>query len=470
MNVTKRGVQLSTLAVAMMLAALHGRAGAAGFQLFVQNVSGLGNAYAGQAASAEDASTTFYNAAGLTNLKGGQFVFSSPFVKPETKFSDAGSCAPYAGTGVGTTTCPFGQGGNLGHAFGGDGGDAGKLAWVPGAYVSYEVLSDRMWLGFGASAPFGSRTEWNADWIGRFNAIESEIKTKNYNPTIAWKVNDIVSLGAGVNRQFLHAHLNNAVSYRAVALSTLSGPIVAGTPPGSEGVATVEGDDWGWGWDAGLRLRVAEATFLGISYRSRVAYRVVGNVSFSDRPAALGVVPQVADGSAAADIKLPDTLSLALSHQLTRDVQLLGDVTWTRWSSIQDLTVVRTSGPLSGQILTSTPLHLKNTWRAAAGANYQLSTGWKVRAGTAYDKAAAQDEFRTPRLPDSDRVWFALGAQWKTAAPNLAVDVGYAYVLIKDATSRLPNQDAPNSPPRGSLVGTYKASAQIIGLQIAYSF
>jgi long-chain fatty acid transport protein len=456
-------------AIGAVFFATHGAARAAGFQLFVQNASGLGTAYAGQAANPEDASTIFFNTAGLTQIKDSQFVGALQLVKPETTFSDSGSCSPYVGTGVGTSACPFGKGGNLGNAFGGSGGDSGSLGAVPGLYLSYEALTDRLWVGLGVNAPFGSTTEWDSDWMGRFHSVKSEIKTYNFNPTVAWKFNNLISVGGGLNAQRITADLSNAISYRAVALSSGIGAIIAGTPAGSEGVATVKGDDWGWGWNVGVLLTPLPTTKVGIAYRSAISYRIQGDVSFGNRPAALGAVPNVADGSIAADVKLPETLSLAVSHQATSDLQLLADWTWTGWNSIQDLTIVRTNGPLAGQVLSNTPLRFKDTWRAAFGVGYQVNSSWKVRAGTAYDNGATQDQFRTPRLPDASRIWLALGAQWKPG-PMWAVDFGYAYLIIRDASSNLANQDTAASLPRGSLVGTYQANANILGVQARISF
>lgn len=469
MRTKKPQLRMIAAAAGAVLSAACGTAAAAGFQLVVQNASGLGTAYAGQAASAEDASTTFYNPAGLTRIKDGQFVGALQLLKPETKFRDTGSCAPYLGAGVGTSSCPLGQGGNLGHAPGGAGGDSGSLAAVPGLYVSHEIVRDRLWFGLGANAPFGSTTEWDSDWMGRFNAIKSEIRTINVNPSLAWKLNNAVSLGAGLNAQRITAELSNAVSYRAVALASGVAGIIAGTPAGAEGVATVEGDDWAWGWNAGVVVSVLPATQIGLSYRSRVSYTLAGNVTFDNRPAALAVVPQVADGAVAADVELPDTFSIALAHQATPDLQLLADWTHTGWDSIQDLNIVRTSGPLAGTTLTSTALRFRNTWRAGLGASYSVAGAWKLRAGAAYDRSAVQDRYRTPRLPDTDRIWLALGAQW-SPAPAWAVDFGYAYLILRDASSNLVNQETATSAPRGSLVGTYEANVHILGAQVRFSY
>ena len=406
---TKNGLRRALLvsAIGVLLGTLPGSASAAGFQLMEQNASGLGNAYAGQAAAAEDASAIYFNPAGLTRIPRGQVLGALNLVKPSSTFSNNGSCTPYVGTGVGTSTCPFGPNGNLGYVAGGTGGDAGDWSIVPNAYLSWEVLLSTLWLGIGVNAPFGLKTEWDSGWVGRFQAIKSEVQTININPTVAWKINNMFSVGAGFSAQHLDAELTQAVSYRAVALSTGIGAIIAGTPAGSEGVFKLSADDWAWGWNAGVMVNFSPATRLGVSYRSRIKFAVTGDATFGSRPASLSAVPNVADGTVKADVKLPDTLSVAVAHQLHPQLQLLVDYTWTRWDSIQDLTVVRTSGPLSGQTLTSVALHFKNSWRVGLGANYQLTPQWKLRGGFAFDKSPVQDAFRTPRLPDEDRTWLA---------------------------------------------------------------
>jgi long-chain fatty acid transport protein len=466
-NALRRAVLLGV--VCALLGAWHGRAGASGFQLMEQNASGLGNAYAGQAAAAEDASTIYFNPAGLTDTGYGQVVGALTLVKPSSRFENGGSCTPYLGTGVGTSTCPFGPNGNLGHAAGGNGGDAGDWGGIPNLYASWEVLRSTLWLGVGVNAPFGLKTDWDANWIGRFAAIKSEVQTININPTVAWKINDMFSVGAGFNAQRLDAELTQAVSYRAVALATGIPTIIAAVPAGSEGIFKLSADDWAWGWNVGVMVNLGPATRLGLSYRSRLKYTVEGKGTFGDRPAALSLVPNVGDSHVKADIELPDTASVALSHRITPQLQLLADFTWTGWDSIQDVKIVRTDGALSGQTLSTLALHFKDSWRIGLGANYQLTPQWKLRGGVAFDKTPVRDGFRTPRLPDEDRTWLAAGAQW-AVTPTTTIDLGAAYLFVKNASSNLANQDTATSPPRGSLVGNYDANVWIVGGQVRWSF
>ena len=460
---------LLAAAVACSLGSSASRAYASGFQLVEQNGSGLGNAYSGQAAAAEDASTIFFNPAGMTRIPGLQVVGALNFVRPSTDFEDRGSTPAL-----------------LQPTLGGTGGDAGSLGLVPNGYVSYETLPGRIWTGVGVNAPFGLVTEWDSDWMGRFHAIKSDVKSININPSAAWKATPWLSVGAGVNYQWFDAELTNSVNYSAAAAAAGAaaggaagaaaalGALAAagcGTFPagGCEGVAKVTGDTWSWGWNVGGMVELQKThTRIGLTYRSKIKHYIKGDVSFSNRPALLA--NGLPDGPVKTTIELPDTASVGVSQQIIPKLQLLADFTWTGWSSIKDLSIYRTNGaPLS-----STPLEFDDSWRVGLGANFQASEIIKVRAGVAYDTTPVKDEFRTPRLPDQDRTWLAAGFQW-ALSKQAAIDVGGAYLIVEDASSDLPSVD-PNppagfsAPPRGHLVGTYSADVWIASVQARYSF
>jgi long-chain fatty acid transport protein len=441
-------------AIGAMTITAAGSAGAAGFAIGTQNASGLGNAYSGQAAAAEDASTIWYNPAGMTRLPGRQVVGSLNAIKVSTDFSiEAGTTLPAAITNGATNA----------------GGDAGDWAFVPNAYLSWQ-LNPQVWLGLGIGAPFGLKTEWDAGWVGRFHAIKSEVTTININPSIGWKINDTFSVGFGINAMYIDAELTNAVDYSAIAIAAGAGGLInptscPGSGPGAfncEGVAKAEADNWDWGWNLGAMINLSPTTRLGLAYRSEVKHKLGGDVSFSNRPVFLAAA--LPDGGVTADIDLPAMFSVALAHSFNPRLQVLADYTWTGWDSIQNLTIVRSSGAT----LSSTPLRFENSWRAGIGVNYQLNDQWKLRFGTAYDKTPVQDEFRTPRLPDESRVWLAVGAQWVFSKQG-ALDFGYAHEFVDDAKSQLLSA-APPAAPQGNLFGTYKASVDIFGIQLRYSF
>ncbi|HJX57693.1 MAG TPA: outer membrane protein transport protein, partial [Thiobacillus sp.] len=335
--------------VTLVLAGSVNLAHAAGFALVEQNASGLGNAYAGQAASATDASTVFFNPAGMTLLPDRQLVMAGHLIRPQAEFS--GTVSPAIG--------------------GGNGGDAGDLAFVPNAYYAFRLTPD-LHLGVGLNAPFGLKTEYDPDWKGRTQAIKSELKTVNLNPSIAWKAGESLSLGAGVSIQYAEATLTSSA--------------------GGAGVATVKGDDYGWGFNLGALWQASEATRIGLAYRSEVEQTLDGDVGFS--------TAAMLNGPVNAGVTLPDSVSLSLFHTLDARWDLLADITWTGWSDFRELRIVRTNGDVLG---TPTEENWSDSYRYSLGANYRLNDKLTLRGGVAFDETPVSDAFRTARIPDEDR-------------------------------------------------------------------
>lgn len=400
--------RFNRLAASLVLAACANLAHAAGFALVEQNVSGLGNAYAGQAAAATDASTIFFNPAGMTYLPDRQVVVAGHLVRPQAEFS--GTVNPDIG--------------------GGNGGDAGDLALVPNAYLVHRLTPD-VYLGVGLSAPFGLKTEYDPDWKGRTQAIKSEVKTVNLNPSIAWKAGESLSLGVGVSIQYAEATLTSSA--------------------GGAGVATVKGDDYGWGFNLGALWQASEATRIGLAYRSEVEQTLAGDVGFS--------TAATLNGPVTAAVTLPESASLSLFHKLDSRWDLLADITWTGWSDFRELRIVRTNGVVLG---TPTEENWSDSYRYSLGANYHLNDKLTLRGGVAFDETPVSDAFRTTRIPDEDRTWVAFGAQYRLSRKS-AIDVGYAHLFIRDAA-------IDKSENGVTLAGSYEASVDILSAQLTLDF
>jgi long-chain fatty acid transport protein len=468
---------VATLALALSPASVL----ASGFQLVEQNGSGLGNAYSGQAAGVKDASAIYFNPAALTGLEGGNLVLSVEPIIPSYTFTDSGSTPPSLPPLPGVPP--------LGIPLGGTGGDAGGLTPVPNGYFSYQV-GEAWWLGLGVNVPFGLTTEWESDWMGRFHGIKSSIHAINVNPTVAVKLG-AVSLGAGINWQQFDAELTQNTAYGGAAFGTAfsaGGPAAAagilaqlGGPAGlaREGLTALDGDSTAWGWNAGLMIEPAEGFKLAASYRSGIEHTLEGTITFENAPTFIeqgpigpigaGLNYAFSDRPITADVKLPETVSVALAWEGEK-VEVLADWTWTGWSSIPSLDVVDENN----QDVTSLVLQFEDTWRAGLGLNFLLNESWKLRLGTAYDKSPVQDAFRTPRLPDADRIWLAGGLEWRLNEKH-TLDFGYAYLFIDDASSNLV-ADNPADPDyadkllRGNLVGSYAGSVSILALQYTLAF
>ena len=429
---------------ALIAVAFAGSANAAGFQLLEQNASGLGNAYAGSAVVADNASTIYFNPAGMTQLQDREVSLGGTLVKTSFDFTDNGSS-------VGTL------------AGSGNGSDGGSLGFIPNAYMSWALTKD-IYIGLGLGAPFGLRTEYDDDWVGAAHSISFDIKTINLNPSIAWRANDWLSLGFGLNWQRVEAEYERKVATGVVGVAPFN------VFPASTVKLTL--DDDSWGWNAGALFTLAPQTRLGISYRSTVKYETEGKIETSGPSAALNAQGSV---DAKAEIKMPDTLIVSMSQGLGDRVELFGDVSWTGWSSIPKVDIVRASGAASGTVAQVLETDFRDTWRFALGANYKLSDAFKLKFGVAYDQTPVKDaEHRLTSLPDNNRTWFSLGAQWKPSKTT-ALDVGAAYLYVKDAEinnnqSQTALTQTAQAANRGTIRGTYEDSAWILGAQFSMAF
>lgn len=461
----RQAVCRCSLPVGMLLYCASSTAFASGFALLEQSASRLGTAFAGTAAAADDASAIFYNPAGMALLNSKEFMVVGSGVAISSEFNNGNSQAA------------------LGQPLGGEGGDAGGWNAVPAGYFAMP-LNEQFAIGLGVNAPFGLKLEYDDGWMGRYQALNSEIQTYNFNPSLSWRVSKQLSFGVGVNYQRIQAELTNAVNYTAVVAQGLQGLVAAGQLPaeavpdliaanaGLEGHTAVRGDDSAWGFNAGVLFEFSDDTRVGLSYRSSIDYTLEGTVRFrvptaSDATGAAIIAAAsapgatLATGPATVDLKLPDIATASFYHRMGQ-VELMADVAWTGWSSIQELRIVRDSG----QVLSVTPERWEDTWRYAVGATYQLNDQWKLRGGVAYDETNVPDSTRTARLPDSDRTWVAIGAQWKPGGAWV-VDVGYAHLFADDATL---NQNDGNAVARGFLIGEQTSAVDIVSAQVAYKF
>lgn len=441
---------LKTLPVVLAAAPLLGLSGhavGAGFQLFEQTASGLGNAYAGSAAVAENAATIFYNPAGMTQLAGTQVSAGTVYIDLNTHFNNGASRNPGNPVPLGGGAIPTGFfNKNLGNT-GASGGDA---AFVPNFYLSTPLTKD-LYVGVGLGATFGMRTAWGNTWTGRYMADTTDVKAINLNPSLAWRVNDTVSLGFGVDYQ----------RFNALITSTLNGGAAG------DGIFHVSGsDDNSWGYNLGALFKLSPDTKVGVSYRSSVKHTLVGQYHIGIAPTvAAGVYGfKATSGTARVNVELPDTFILSGTHQLNERWELLADVSRTGWSKLPELRIQFDNGS-TDKVNT---YNWRNTWRAAVGANYRYSDDLKLKFGVAFDQGVVSDAYRTPRLPDSDRYWLSLGAQYKVSKQG-TLDVGYSYVKGKTASSNLGAGDT-SSILTGVLNGEYKSSVQIVGVQYSHAF
>lgn len=388
-------LNLSLLAgvAAISLAAVHS-ADAAGFYIQEQSVSAGGAAYAGAASNTKDASTVFFNPAGMTKLSGAQANIGVQLLVPNGELDNKGSTFPGA--------TPIS---------GGDGGNPYNPTPVPSGFAAVPISAvDGLWLGLGVTAPFGLANKYDTDYFGRFDSRKTDLLTTDIQPSIAYKVNDWISLGGGVNFQRADATLTNAVF--------LGG--------GTVGTSKLEGDDWGYGYTLGAQINLAPTTTLGLNYRSSVHYNLEGKITIDGAPTPASVTTI---SPASASLDTPDIASIGLSHQFNDKWTVMGQANWMGWNNFDNITARNAAGTTQ----TSIEQNYQTVWSYALGAEYAYSPEWTFRGGVQYDNTPTTDEYRTTRTPDGDRTWFATGATY-SFAPNMSLDLNLTYINIADET------------------------------------
>jgi long-chain fatty acid transport protein len=423
---------ISTAGLAAVLGGLAGGAIAAGFALNEQSGSGVGVAFAGGAASGEDASTVFYNPAAMVRISGTQLSVGVHGVVPDLKFNNQGS---------------FTAGGPL---TGGNGGDPGKGVVVPNFFLVTDITPNIKY-GFGVSMPFGLHTQYNGDWVGRYQALKSELKSYNLNPSLAYKVNDRVSFGAGFNAQYINANLTKAIDF---------GLLSGGVPQSADGAVGVSGNSWAYGYNLGALFQFPTDTRVGIAYRSMVHQTLEGSASFTNVPAALSADPRFANNKMTAGVTLPDSISLSAVQEIGNKWELLSDVTFTRWSHFEQLAIVLANGQTS-----VTTENWRNTFRGSLGASYRYSDSLKLRGGAGFDQSPVRNAYRTAAIPDNHRKILAAGANYKVSKVD-SVDFAYQHLFVNDSSINN-NQLATGG---GQLTGSYTLDVNILSLQYNHEF
>jgi long-chain fatty acid transport protein len=404
---------------------------ASGFALIEQSASGQGLSYAGAAVSTEDASVMWFNPAGITSVDS-QLILAGHIIAPSAKFKNNGSYIQHGGT-----TSPL---------YGKD-DDGAKLGVIPNFYWKSKVAD--LDVGLGVNVPFGSTVEYDQNWVGRYHAVYTQTKSININPTIAKKVADNLSLGFGLNAQYLAVNLTQKVDFG-----------LTGVPQSNDGYADIKATSLAFGYNLGAIYDFKELGKLGFSYRSQVDHSAKGDAKFT-LPSSI-TSNAYDDSDITANVVLPASASLSYSVPVG-NLEFLADATWTGWSSFDELRIKFKNPAKSDSVQ---PEDWTDVMRYSLGVIYQLDADVKLRTGIAFDQSPIKNKYlRTPRIADSNRTWLSFGVGYKITED---FDFDFAYTRIMTDSPAIEASDADTGAH--VLKGKFDVAIDIVSMQLVWKY
>ncbi|KLN63028.1 outer membrane protein transport protein [Vibrio sp. VPAP30] len=433
----KTNKTLLSLAVACGLVATSSTVNAAGFQLAEYSATGLGRAYAGEAAMADNASAQWRNPAMLTYLEGTQISTGAIYVDPNVDVNGNidGSKAQVTLPDSSVSSSDF-----------------ANDAIIPNLYISHRY-SDEFAVGFALGTNYGMETNLGNDFAAAHFGNEASVTTMEANLNLAYKLNDSVSFGGG---------LRYVMGEGSFGAKTPKSNLVS--PGNVTTLKYMEGDDTAFGWQAGTAWQINENHRIGLAYKSEVELKLEGYAT------GIGFDPALANArdNGYMNLALPATAELASFHQLTNQLAIHASINWTDWSSFEKLEAqLDTYGTKMVK-----EENWKDNYRFALGATYQVDSKLAVRTGVAYDTSAVSDQNRTITIPETDRTWLSLGATYEFTK-QFTLDGGLTYIIARDAPiteSRGYASDDDAQAIGGQFIGEVSGNVWLIGLQANYTF
>lgn len=415
---------------------LCGTALAEGFALNEWSARGVSLA-GGLVGRANDVSALAYNAAGITQLPGTHLMAGMAFIAPMgTMDADL-----KGGRKHDTTTKP-------------------ATFYAPHGFVSHQ-LNDDFWLGLGIFSRFGIGNSYSQSWVGRYNVYDVGLQTVSFVPTVAWKINEMFSVSAGLEVLYAGFYMGNKIP-----TMNPSGK------PGDDNDLQLQGDGWGLGAQFGLHMRFNDQWSLGLAYKSQVTLNIDGDVEFGrqgepNQLATMGKVPEARNCDAHATVQLPDSLALGLAYKPIDELSFELGTVWTRWSTYNALNIYMDNGYSS-----------LNEKSARDGLNFNASVEyrpldwWALRAGVSYETPVLNEKHADFLMPSYGRTTLSLGTgvKWN----DLTLDFAYAHLWVNsmdygqtDAAGVLAG---PVSPSSITNAHSKNVVANIYMFSVGYSF
>ena len=407
---------MKAAAAAVMAVCAASAAQAAGFMLTEQSAGSLGRAYAGVGVDGTDISGVFYNPATMTLHPGTQFQAGFVAVGLDLAYEDEGDHGGTENGAANTQPIPFG-------------------------YISHQ-MTDNMWIGLAMTVPFGMGTDYSENWALAGRGISAKVLTFDFNPNVAWKLSDTLSLGAGMSLQYASADLKLKKSLGQTGSATFD--------------SEIDADSIAWGFNVGLMWSPLDNLRFGLSYRSRINHNADGDLTL-DNPSEQWISSMMKTYDATATLSTPAWAMATAAWDVNDLVSLYATFRWTDWSIFSELKI--------NSDLPSEPIVNKwqDTYLFSVGTDLRFTNWWTFRAGIGYETSPIDDpKTRTAIIPDADRWWFALGSSFQ-ATDNLQLDVSAAWL---HGTGERDLYDTA-----GQKQGRFdKLDAYLLGVQLVYKF
>lgn len=436
---------MKAAAAAVMAVCAASAAHAAGFMLTEQSAGALGRAYAGVGVDGTDISGVYYNPATMTLHPGTQI---------QAGFVAVGLDLAFEGHDGTEAQKPVSENGQY------------NTQAIPHGYISHQ-LNDSMWIGLAMTVPFGMGTEYDDNWTWANRGISAEVLTFDFNPNLAWKVSDKLSIGAGVS-----------IQYAAADLKKRTGMNLSDQEVSVDG--EIDADSWAWGFNVGLMWSPLENLRFGLSYRSQINHHADGDLEVTnpklhggDMPS--DMLPMLADvlgtHDASASLSAPAWAMATAAWDVNELLSLYATFRWTDWSSFEELEIDGGTATIPIGPGVSIPRgdtiknHWQDTYLFSVGADLRFTNWWTFRAGIGYETSVIDEEsYRTAIIPDADRWWFALGSSFQ-ATKNMQIDVSAAWL---HGTGERDLYDAEDSNKK---IGRFEdLDAYLFGVQLVYKF
>ena len=427
----------------------------AGFQIYVEQGAaalGMGSAFV---AKADNPTAIFFNPAGITQLKGTQVTVNYTTALLDMKLKDARN--PFS-TAVNEPAHEDME---------------TNWAQIPSFYITRQI-NKNWFVGLGVFSPYGTITDWENGWVGRYYSDKVDLKTYDFNPTIAYKFNDKLSIAVGLNYMYSDITIKKSVSYSAVAAGAVNPAFGAYAYQRNFDLDTdLSGDGDGWGFNFGVRFQPNKQWALGLAYRSSIDLDIDGDADYYSHPGVAQLDGMIFMGGGPAhlskmlfpstdissNLRLPDTLAFGVMNRSIKNLTLELDVMWTKWDTYDSLDIDYDNILGHKGYRISSKKDWDNVWAIRLGAEYQINPCWVARMGYIHDESPVPNDTRAPELAGSDRNDVTVGVGYTTANGKLSIDAAYLISFFQDSHSYLTNLD-----------GKYETTAHVISVALTYRF